>query len=248
MEWYYYPILLVAGFVAGYINTIAGSGSLLTLPALMFTGLPATIANGTNRLAILLQGLVASWGFYKKGKLSLPEGVKLSIPSVVGSLIGAFLATGLTDSLMEKIIGFLLVVMGFILFFNPKPENKLNFKHPVFSKLVEWVVFVGIGFYGGFIQAGVGFFLLGGLTLISGKDLLIANALKSLIVTIFTIGALAIFVWHRQVSLLPGLVLSVGSMAGAWVSTQAALRWGVDYIRYVLLFVILAVGIHFIFF
>lgn len=248
MEWYHYLILLGAGFVAGYINTIAGSGSLLTLPALMFTGLPATVANGTNRLAILLQGLVASWGFYKKDKLPLSEGLKLSIPSVVGSLIGAFLATGLTDSLMEKIIGLLLVVMGIILFFNPKPENKLNFKHPVFAKVTEWIVFVGIGFYGGFIQAGVGFFLLGGLTLISGKDLVVANALKSLIVTIFTVGALAIFVWHKQVSLLPGLVLSVGSMAGAWISTRAALRWGVGYIRYVLLLVIFAVGINLIFF
>lgn len=248
MEWYFYPLLLGAGFVAGYINTIAGSGSLLTLPALMLTGMPATVANGTNRLAILFQSISGSWGFYRKGKLPVRESLILSAPSVVGSLIGAALATSLTDQMLERIIGFLLLVMGLILFFNPKAEHRIPFKRPLIKTSAEWLTYIAIGFYGGFIQAGVGFFLLGGLTLVSGKDLMTSNAIKSMIVGVYTLFALAIFVYNKQVSLLPGMVLAAGSIAGAWVSSQTAVRMGVNYLRYILLTIIVAVSVWFIFF
>jgi len=128
MEWYQYTLIIGAGIVAGFINTLAGSGSLLTLPLLMFIGLPPNIANGTNRVAIMLQSLVGSMGFRKQGLLNLRTGFILGIPSMLGSVAGALLALTINTRSMEKVVGVLLIIMFFIVLF-----NKLNSPLRIFS-------------------------------------------------------------------------------------------------------------------
>jgi uncharacterized membrane protein YfcA len=249
LEWYHYVMIIGAGVIAGFINTLAGSGSLLTLPLLMFIGLPPNVANGTNRISIMLQSLIGTLGFRKQAALDLKSGFSLGLPSVLGSIAGALLALTLNARSMERAVGILMVIMFFFVLF--KPEVWLKGKkeqHVHASSMVNFVIFFLIGVYGGFIQAGVGFFLLGGLVLGAGMDLVKANAIKNFLVFLYTPFALFIYIMAGQVDYKAGLILSVGSMAGAWLGTKTAISWGPAFIRYVLLIAVLASAIQLLFF
>lgn len=244
-----YLLLVLAGLLAGFINTLAGSGSLITLPLLMFMGFPAHVANGTNRISVLLQSLTGTLGFRKGKQLELKTGLWLAIPTIAGSLAGAIFAVEINETLMERAIGFLLIVMFFLILFKPdvwlkgKQEAKQRQNH-----LLNTILFFLIGFYGGFIQAGVGFFLLGGLVLGKGFDLVKANALKNLLVFLFTPFALAVFIINQQVNYTAGFILAAGSVIGAWLATKIAVERGTVFVRYVLLVAILGSAVKLIFF
>lgn len=236
MEWYLYLAVVGVGLLAGFINTLAGSGSLLTLPLLMFLGLPANVANGTNRIAILLQNIVGVSSFRQQRILNLREGIWLGLPAVIGSVAGAQLAVNFNEDIMRKTIAVLLLVMFFLIIYRPErwirgQVGKVSARPTVF----QMVVFFFIGIYGGFIQAGVGFFLLAGLVLSAGADLVKANALKVLIVLMYTPLALAIFMIHQQVDYRLGLILAVGNMIGAYIGSRVAVSWGPKFVRYILL-------------
>ncbi len=233
----FYIILAVVGvgFMAGFINTLAGSGSLLTLPLLMFLGLPANVANGTNRIAILLQNLVGITSFKQQKVLKFREAFILGIPAVVGSLLGAGIAINLNELIMERTIGFLLVVMFFIVILRPAQWLKKQQDQTALSRWLQVPVFFFIGVYGGFIQAGVGFFLLAGLVLGAGFDLVKANAVKVFIIFLYTPFALAIFMLHHQVNYKIGLILAIGNMLGAFAGSRVAVIWGPLFVRWVLL-------------
>lgn len=243
MPTYAYPLLLMAGFVAGFVNTLAGSGSLVTLPALIFLGLPPTVANGTNRLAILMQNVVAVSRFRDFGVLNIRKSSVLAIPAVVGAVIGARLAVDLDEELLRRAIGALFLLLLPVIAL--RPERWLVGRRSE-SAGHGWTVWVGlffVGLYGGFIQAGVGVFLLVCLVLGAGYDLVRANAIKVLIVLCFTVFALVVFVRHDQVSWLPGLTLGVGNMAGAWWATRLATERGATFVRWLLFGVVAVSGV-----
>jgi uncharacterized protein len=228
----------ITGFAAGFINTLAGSGSLLTLPVLILLGLPANVANGTNRVGVLLQNVVAVATFRRHGALDTTGAWRLVVPSVVGSLLGAALAVDLDEALLRKVIAALMLVMLGIMLL--KPERWLA-EHPRERSMPAWVeipMLFAIGVYGGFIQAGVGIFLVTGLVLGSGFTLVTANALKNLIVLILTIAALAVFVVNDQVHWQLGLLLAVGQAAGAWVAVRMAVKRGARFVRWIVIAVI----------
>jgi len=235
MEWYVYLAIVAAGFFAGFINTLAGSGSLITLPLLMALGLPANIANGTNRIAILLQNVVGVRSFRKQKVLNYTTSIKLVIPAVIGSFFGAVIAVDINEAIMTKTIGGLLLFMFFVILL--KPSNWIREKQgkPAIPYWLQVIVFFLIGVYGGFIQAGVGFFLLTGLVLGSGYDLVKANAVKVLIVLLYTPVALLVFIFNDQVNYLYGFILSIGNMLGALIAARYAVQWGVKFVRYLLL-------------
>jgi hypothetical protein len=240
MEWYLYVLLVAAGILAGFINTIAGSGSLITLPLLMFIGLPANVANGTNRIGILLQSAVGAAGFRRSNIFEYREGLWLAIPATMGSAVGAFAAVNLNTRIMEAIIGGLLLFMFFIVLY--KPEKWISEKSGSIEgrpKYWQLLIFFLIGLYGGFIQAGVGFLLLGGLVLGAGLNLTKANAIKVFIVFVYTAVALVIFIVNKQVDYLAGFVLAAGSMAGAWFATKFAVKRGPAIVRVILLAIIM---------
>ena len=236
MEWYMILAIIGVGFIAGFINTLAGSGSLLTLPLLIFLGLPANVANGTNRIGILLQSIVAASSFKQQKVLDTKRGLWLGAPAVIGSVIGAQVAVNINETTIRHVIGGLLVFMFFIILYKPEKWLKEN-AGKVDSKpgFIQLIVFFFIGFYGGFIQAGVGFFLLAGLVLAAGEDLLRANAIKVFITLFFTVFALVVFIMNDQVNYKYGIILAVGNMMGAYVGSRVAVSWGPKFIRYVLM-------------
>lgn len=230
------------GLVTGFINTLAGGGSALSLPMLMFLGLPANIANGTNRIAILMQSVVGANTFYRKKVLDFKTDYKLTIPAVVGSVIGAMFAVEINTELLEKIIAGLMVVMLLMVIFKPEAWVKEHAgKTEAKPTVMQYLIFFAIGFYGGFIQMGVGFFLLAGLVLGGGYNLVRANAVKILIVLVFTLFSIGIFIAHGQVDLLAGFILAAGSMAGAWLGAHLSIKGGAKLVRYVLILAMIAV-------
>jgi uncharacterized membrane protein YfcA len=240
MKLYLYPLTILAGFVAGFINTLAGSGSLVTLPLLIFMGLPANVANGTNRVAILLQNIVSTSSFHREKALDIRGVVWLGIPAAIGSIIGAQIAVELNKDLMEKVIGAIMLVMLFVIILRPKQWLKGSLTHlESRPTILQFIIFFLIGIYGGFIQAGVGIFLLSGLVLGVGYNLVRANAVKTGIVLFFTVFALAVFIKNDQVNWSIGLILAVGNMLGAWVGTKVAVNKGAVWVRRLLIAVII---------
>ena len=247
MEWYLYVAVVAAGFGAGFINTLAGSGSLITLPLLMFIGLPPTVANGTNRVAVLLQTVVAVSRFHKDKQIDFRRAFMLAIPAIVGAILGAQIAANLNETVMRQVIGGLMVVMLVVVLIRPK--RWLEGRPEMMVRPPGWlqiVVFFAIGVYGGFIQAGVGVFLLAGLVLGAGYDLVKANAVKNLLVMCFTVFALIVFVINNQVIWEIGLIMALGSMAGAWVAARMAVKRGAVFVRWILIAVIVVSAVTFL--
>lgn len=250
MEWYTYLLIVVAGFIAGFINTLAGAGSLLILPLLIFIGLPATVANGTNRIGILLQSIVATRSFKQRKLFVWSEAVEYLIPASAGALVGASLAVSLSEHLMQRIIGGLLVFMFFVVLY--KPERWIADAKPLnlnpLMRILRGGVFFLVGVYGGFIQAGVGYFLLASFVFLTGSNLLKSNALKVLLTMVFTAFALVVFMVNHEVDYFIGLLLGVGSMTGAWLAAKLAITKGAIFVRYFLLATLLLFSVKLLFF
>jgi uncharacterized membrane protein YfcA len=230
----------VVGFAAGFINTLAGSGSLLTLPLLILLGLPANVANGTNRVGVVLQNIVAVATFRRRGALPLAGSWKLIVPSVLGAVVGAELAVDLDEQLLRQTIGVLLLVLLVVMLLNPERWIAARVAPREPRLLVEVPLFFAIGIYGGFIQVSVGLFLLAGLVLGAGYNLVGANAMKNLIVLVFTAAALVVFVVNGQVEWTLGLLLGAGQAAGAWTAAHFAVKRGAAFVRWSV--VVIAVG------
>ncbi|MDO7786921.1 sulfite exporter TauE/SafE family protein [Desulforamulus aquiferis] len=229
-------IILVAGIVAGFVNTVGGGGSLISLPVLIFMGLPSAVANGTNRIALMVQSLVAIGYFRQKGFFYPKLSIYLGIPAVLGSIVGAKFAISLTDDMFNKILAVvMLVVMVLIIW---RPEKKFikteQEDAEVLSKsrmLIACLVFFGVGFYGGFIQAGVGFIIIAALTLITGMSLVKINSLKVFVTAIYILASLLVFVFSGKVDWVLGIALAVGNAIGAYYGSMFTVSKGDKWIR-----------------
>lgn len=235
MEWYTYILLVAVGIVAGIVNTMAAGGSLLTLPVLMALGLPPNVANGTNRIGLLLQNVVGVSSFHKEKIMDFPSGFRVGIPAAIGAVAGAFIAVNLNDEVMKLAIAGVMVVVFFLILLKPSRWINSHESHPHLPYRIQVIIFFFVGIYGGFIQAGVGFFLLTSLVLASGFELVKSNALKLFVILLYTPVALLIFFLNGDVNIWMGLLLAVGNMTGAWLGTRIAVKWGAVLIRYFVL-------------
>lgn len=191
-----------------------------------------------------MQNIVSTATFKQKKILDFKTDYKLLIPTTLGSIAGAFTAVDIQEEILQKVIGGLLIVMFFMILLDPNTWVKANMdKAKAKNPFVRFLIFFGIGFYGGFIQIGVGFFMLAGLVLGCGFDLLKANALKVFLILFYTIIALVIFIWYDLIDWRTGLILSCGNMLGAWIGTRLSVKWGAKYIRYILLLALIVVAL-----
>ena len=229
-------LLCLTGFFAGGINTIAGGGSSLTLPVLMMLGLPADIANGTNRVAITLQCIVGVAGFDKHNSLDRPAIVPILVPTVAGGIIGALTAALMPGLYLKPLLLGTILLMALVILIKPDtlvPPEGSEVLSPQQSRGAWWGLF-GAGLYGGFVQAGVGFILLAALAGGLRYDLLRANALKTVCALAFTSVALVIFILFGQVWWIPGLILALGSMLGAHLAVKIAVQVPQHYLKWIL--------------
>lgn len=243
-EWAWYGLLIAAGFIAGIVNTIAGGGSFLTLPALMWVcGMDAKIANGTNRVAILLSSATATATFHRHGHLDKSLALRLAIPTLLGVPIGALLAIRLPPDAFRPIFGILFLAMALVLIVNPK---RLTEKSELLPQLRHFIspIFFCIGIYVGFIQAGMGILLLLSMSLVRSGDLVGANAVKNLIGFTVTFAAMLFYVFYGQVAWLPGLLMAVGNLLGGILGARLAIRKGNRLVMIFLVVVMVATGIQ----
>jgi uncharacterized membrane protein YfcA len=231
--WVTFSLLAAAGFVASVINTLAGGGSFLTLPLLIFLGLPAAEANGTNRLGVVAQNVAAAWGFHREGVLDWRYAVRVSLLPTAASLLGAWLALRVGDREFRRILALLMIGVTLWTLLAPlasrgRASEGGREPRPV---LAFWM-FLAAGFYGGFVQAGVGFLLLAATTF-AGLDLVRGNAVKVVVVLLVTLVALGLFAWDGKVRWPEGLALGLGSVAGSLLAVRMAVVKGDRWLRWV---------------
>lgn len=207
-----YILLFLGGLFSGVVNVLAGGGSFVTLPILSLFGLPPSVANGTNRIAILLQNVSATASFTKDRMLDFQLATKLLIPTVVGALVGTSVAIKIPEKWLQTSLGVIFLFMAVYMMLPDKPEGRKRERDV--SLILRYIVFFLIGIYGGYIQAGVGFFLITALTKLERMELKAANAMKIFLTLAFTVVALLLFTAGRKVEIVPGMVLGVGSFAG----------------------------------
>jgi hypothetical protein len=231
-DWVAFPALFGVGLVAGALNVVAGGGSFLTLPVLIFFGLPATVANATNRVGILTQNVAAVWGFHRYRVLAWRWAFAAAGPALVGAALGTWAALEVSDEAFRKILALLMVAITLWSLLDRSGrrvrEGELPAR-PTRGRLAILAAgFFAVGIYGGFVQAGVGFLILA-VTTFAGLDLVRGNAIKVTTALLFTALSLAIFVWQDMVEWLPGLALgagnAVGAVAGVRLTVLKGHRW-----------------------
>ncbi len=246
MELELWQLFLLAGVgvFSGFLNVIAGGGSLLALPVLIFMGLPGNVANGTNRVAIVAQNASAFTSFFSKGYSELRTMLTLALCAVPGAAMGAYLGTQVSGELFNRILGGLMIVL--LILMSRKPRDAEEIDKP--RRLVlGHVLMVAVGFYGGFIQAGVGFFVMAVLYRVVGLDLVRVNAYKVFIIGIYTLVALAIFADKGLVLWIAGASLAVGTTIGGWVGAHYTIKRGERLIRVVLNAVLIIMAVRLLF-
>jgi len=235
--------VFAAGLLAGFLNVMAGGGSMITLPLLIFLGLPAAAANGTNRVAILAQNIAAVGGFRSQGYSDFPRGLAYGAATIPGAVVGAIFAVRVSEGLFRVFLAAVLIVavLGLLM---PKKRRELSGKPPPRAHLFAYLGFFAIGFYGGFIQAGVGFLLMLVLHQLLRIDLVRTNMHKVLIVLIFSLPALAVFVWTGNVVWTTAIALALGNSLGGVVATRVSVKGGERPIRFVLGIALLVMAVR----
>ncbi|MEJ2084707.1 MAG: sulfite exporter TauE/SafE family protein [Acidobacteriota bacterium] len=226
-------LLFGVGVVAGALNVIAGGGSFLTLPILMFLGLPAGVANGTNRVGILLQNVGAVWSFRRDRVLDWKALSWAAAPSLPGAILGTWLALIVSDQVFKRILAILIVTLCMWTLWRDRNVRQAHVDrssppHRVWMALA----FFAIGVYGGFVQAGVGFLILAVL-LANGFELVRGNAIKVLTVLCFTVLALVGFAAQDRIDWWMGLVLGMGNFEGGLLGAHLTVIKGHQWVRIV---------------
>ncbi len=241
------PLLFAVGIVAGILNVLAGGGSLLTLPLLIFMGLPSAVANGTNRIAIFCQNIFAIRGFRKRGVMPLELALLCTPPALIGSWVGANLAINLDDQMFNRVLA--LIMLGVLIFTTVDPMKRFRAENINFSfwrKVILIISFFGVGVYGGFVQAGVGFLVITAL-LVHGLDLVRINAIKVFVIFAYTFIALGVFIYHGQVNYLLGFALAAGNSLGGAIGPKLAVDKGHDWIKKVVSLTVLVFALKLLF-
>ena len=252
IELWHILLLTPVGIAAGFLNVVAGGGSLLTLPVMVFLGMTGPEANGTNRIAILAQNIAAVGGFRRQGFSNFKLSVTLALCALPGALAGAYLGTRLDGVLFKRVLaGIMIGVMLLMLFKKKRPqgsEDLTELAPPGSSRFIAaHLLMVLVGFYGGFIQAGLGFLLMFVLHRVLGENLVRVNMHKVFIIGSYTFFALGIFAWQGKVEWLPGLGLAAGNAAGGWCGSYFSVKRGERAIKFVFYTALLAMAANLLF-
>ena len=222
LDFWYYLLLFSGGLLAGVINTLAGNGSAITLSLLIFTGLPATAANATNRIGALVQTLTAVLSLRRSPRtlILFRESWWFVPPALIGSVAGAFLAIDIDPGLLRKIIGAFMVFLLFTMLYRPAKWQRATVVGHRRRTALNWLLVLLIATYGGFIQMGIGIMLLSLLVLLAHFSLRDANIIKLLLALIFVVPAFFVFALGGEIEWLPGIVLAIGQGFGAWLGAR----------------------------
>jgi uncharacterized membrane protein YfcA len=226
-----YVLLAAVGFVSSVVNIVSAGGSFLTLPVLIFLGLPTVEANASNRIGVIAQNAVGVWGFQRHHLLDWRWSAMASVPAAAGALIGAWLALDVSDTGFRRLLGTLMVAITLWTLLDPVQRVGRVPERSPWSPLIVLSLFA-TGVYGGFVQAGVGFFMVA-VTTLAGIDLVRGAAIKVFVIGLITIAAAIVFAWHGHIHWPAGLALGAGSVAGAAAGVRLAVLKGHRWLQHV---------------
>lgn len=240
-----YGIAIIGALIAGGINTLAGNGSAITLTILTeLIGLPPNIANGTNRIGIFTQCATTSWVFHKNGKLNITNNKKYIFPILIGAIAGGFLAIYVSNEQFKAVFKFMMLFMLISVLVKPKRwlrETDLDFKP-------KWYIYIpllfALGFYGGFIQMGMGIFFL--IIMVLGMRINIneSNALKNFVIGLYTLLLIALFHYQDMIDWKIGAIMAVGQTLGGYLTARfASKNKNADQIAYYVLIIVLILAV-----
>ncbi len=240
-------ILLAVGLVTGFINTVAGGGSLLTLPVLFFMGFPAAVANGTNRVAIIFASFSSMYAFRRQGIRGMRYGIWLGIPAMAGAVLGVLIAIRMNDAAFKTTLAIIMFVVAAFIIIEPLFKKQASAEvHSPARMAIALFLSLLIGVYGGFVQAGLGFLIIAALSIINHMNLVKINNVKVIITFFITVVALAMFGFTGNIDWKYGLILAVGQSAGGWAGSLWSVQKGEKWIRRVLLAMILVMALKLI--
>jgi uncharacterized protein len=237
LYWWHFPIFFAIGMAVSFCNAIAGGGSMLSLPMLLFFGADVDYANGTNRFAVLL-GLGGTLSkFNKEGYLKDRSILLFGIPALLGSVTGTYLVLDLDEGYFRIILA-LVILFVTIFIFN---KNKLS-QHSLFETFspaggmaVKFIAVFIAGLYGGFVQVGLGYVLIFFYTIAFGKDLVSTNAMKAITALFVIISSVVMFMYNGTVSYVLGMVMGMGNFLGGYLGSLYQIRYGEKWVQRFLL-------------
>ena len=248
MELWQYIILFLVGIVVGFVNVMAGGGSLLSIPIMLFMGVPGPVANGTNRIAIIVQMATAVVAFFRKGYSDFKLSLSLALAALPGAIAGAYVGTGLEGIWFNRIVAIITLVVMLVMA-TQKDEGAYSGAPAQKPRLLlAHILMFFVGLYGGFIQIGIGFLFLPILNRTLGLDLVRVNMHKTFIISFYTTAALIVFAWQVEIFWILGICLAAGTSIGAWLSAQLQVSRGEKIIRVVLNTVLVLIIIRLLFF
>ena len=240
-------LLFVAGVASGWINVLAGGGSILSVPVMVFLGLPGPVANGTNRIGIIAQNITAVWGFFRKGFSDFKLSASLAACASVGAFFGANVGVQLDGVWFERTLA--LIMLGIlVIMMTGAGQKPVESGGKAKNLLLGHILFVGVGFWGGFIQIGVGLLQLPVLNRVMGLDLVRANMHKVFVALVFSFVALGVFAANVEIEWALGVALAAGYALGGWLGANAAIAKGEALIKKVFYLALIAMAVKLLFF
>lgn len=240
--------MVVAGTFAGFVNSIAGGGSLIIMPILIFMGLPSAEANGSNRVALFIQNIFSVAGYRSKGVSVFPFAIYMAIPAVLGAILGSTIAVDISDHIFNRILAVvMLLVMGITVF---KPRIGESVEKELYGKKI-WVsvlIFFILGIYGGFIQAGIGFLIIASLTGLYGLNMAKTNSIKVFVILCYTLAAVIVFYLGDKIRWEYGLILAIGNSLGGWLGSRWSVGKSEKIIRSILFVMVMGLAVKLWFF
>lgn len=229
-------LLIVSGIVVGFINTLAGGGAIMSMTVFMALGLPIGVANGTNRIAVVLQNLTSSAVFIKKRLLDIKSGLKLSVPAIIGNIAGSMVATQINETVFKICMGVVLfAILAYMLF----AKTHIHGGHGLKIKWWHYLWFLLIGFYGGYVYIGLGYLILAITLTTMHLDIITANVIKGFVIFVATPFSLIVFMLHGQVDYGVGLLHALGNIIGTYVASHYGIHWGTKFLKYFMIAVVL---------
>lgn len=246
LQW---TLITVVGFIAGFINTLAGGGSILTLPAMILVGLDPTVANATNRLGIVLSAFSAAAGFKSKKVSVMPFSLYIGLAATIGAVLGAMIAVDFDKKLFNRVLAIIMILIVALMAVQPRIKKVIDQERLTGKSLwLSLIVFLVLGVYGGFINAGMGLLMILWLNIFNGMNLIRTNATKVLVTAIYTSAALVVFIWNDLIDWFIGLLLAFGNMVGGWMAARLSVRKGEGFIRTALIIMVALMAIRLWFF
>lgn len=241
-EWLIALLIFFAGISASFINMMAGGGSMITLGLMILLGIEPTVANATNRIGIVIATGTGALAFKSEKLSDLKTSLILALCAIPGAIVGAIYSVNISNELFQRLLA---IVMIFILITLLIPKKRTAVQNAKKSIFIYPAMFV-IGFYGGFIQVGVGFLLMAAIRHLMSYDLIRVNMHKVLIVTIYNLPVLVVFVLSGKVQWFYAIALSIGNAIGAWISVKLAIKKGEKIVKIVLILAIILMATKFL--